>query len=111
MMKKTLLPRRLANFVVRGAHEIRIRDTRNLDGILKREEDTGVGPRFRLHREQVLALVLHRPARDLVPRVPGEHLSECRFSGPVRPHDGVDLTGKHFQTDPLEDFLVGNSRV
>ncbi len=33
----------------------------------------------------------------------GEHVTECRLAGPVRPHDGVDLPERDLDVEAFED--------
>ena len=51
------LAARLADLVVRGAQEVRVRDARDLDRILEREEDARLRALLGLEREQVAPLV------------------------------------------------------
>ncbi len=43
---------------------------------------------------------------DLVAVFARQHIGQRGFTGPVRPHDRVNLTGFDFQIDTLQDLLV-----
>ena len=56
-------------------------------------------------REQILAVVRHGTAGDVVRGVAGEHLRERALARAVRAHDGVDFAALHGERDALEDLL------
>src|SRR5690606_41476671 len=60
----------------RRTQEVRDRNARDLHRVLEREEDPRARTLVRLHLQEVLSLVQHAAARDLVRRVPGEHLGQ-----------------------------------
>jgi len=102
---------RFADLVVRRAEKVRVRYAGNLHGVLKGEKDSALRTLFRWHRQQVLAVVCHRSARDLVRRVARQHLRERALARPVWTHHGVDLAGVHREVDALEDFLIADRGV
>jgi hypothetical protein len=48
-----------------------------------------------IHLEQVLAVVQHLAAGDLVARDAGEHRASVLLPEPFGPHDGVHFAGVH----------------
>ncbi len=86
-------------------------DAGDLDRILEREEDALLRALLGIHLEQILAVVVHLAAGDLVRRVSGEHLRERALAGPVRPHDRVHLAGVHREADAAKDWLIANAGV
>mmetsp|Transcript_36559 Transcript_36559/g.91349 ORF Transcript_36559/g.91349 Transcript_36559/m.91349 type:complete len:606 (+) Transcript_36559:252-2069(+) len=89
------------------AQKVGVGDTRDLDRVLERKEDTLLRALLRLQVEQVLALaVVHRAAGDLVRWVPHDHLGKGALPRAVRPHDRMDLAALDAQVHPLQDRRV-----
>ena len=61
------------------------------------------------HLEQILAVVRHRAAGDLVRRIARQHLRERALARAVRAHDRVDFAGVHGEVDALEDRLIADA--
>ncbi len=96
----------LALGVERRLEEVGVGDAGDLDRILERHEHALARPLVGIHVEQVVPVVEHFAARDLVLRVPGQHARERALAGPVRAHDGVHFAGVDVEIDALEDLLV-----
>ena len=92
--------------VERGLEEIGVVHAGDLDRVLERHEHAFAGALVRIHVEQILALVGHLAARDLVLGMPGQRARKRALAGPVRAHDGVHFAGVHVQIDPLQDLFA-----
>ena len=66
---------------------------------------------LRRHGEKILAVVADGAARDLVRRIPRQHLRERALAGAVRPHDRVHLAGADLEVDSAEDLPVAHPGV
>jgi hypothetical protein len=64
------------------------------------------GAHVRRHRQNALAVEQHVALRDFVIVLAGQHISERRLAGSVRPHDGGNLALFDGQRQSVEDFLV-----
>merc|ERR1719247_2526368 len=100
------LASRFALRVVRGAKEVEITNSWNLDRRLERKEDAVVGSLFRSHLEQIFAFVRHRSSSHIVLGMPHEELAERALPAPVLPHEHMDLSGTHGEIESLEDGAV-----
>ena len=100
------LPARLAHRVHRRAQEGHGGDARNLHRVLEGEEHAGGGALGRVHGEQVLTLPGDRARGDLVIVLAGQHISERRLAGAVRPHDGVHLARGQREVEAFEDLAA-----
>jgi len=83
----------LAQRVERRLEEVGVVHAGDLHRVLEGHEHALAGARFRIHREQIRALVHDRPGRDLVFRMAGENACERALAGAVRPHDRVHFAG------------------
>ena len=105
-VESSACPARLAHSVHRRAQEGHGGDARNLHGVLKGEEHAGGGALGRVHGKQVLTLPGDRARGDLVVVLAGQHISERRLAGAVRPHDGVHLAGRQREVEAFEDLAA-----
>jgi len=104
-------PLRLADLVVRGPQKIRVGDARNLDRILKREEDPLLGAFLGRQRQEILTIVGSRATGHFVRGMASEHLGEGALPGSVGPHDRVDFSSAHSERDAFEDLAIGDAGV
>jgi len=70
------------------------------------EEDSVLRSDFGIHFQQIQTVVAHGSLRDLVRRIPGQHLRQRRFPRAVGAHDRVHFTGIHFQRDAAKNFPI-----
>src|SRR5206468_3246211 len=84
---------------------------RNLNRILKREEQSFARPLLRIEVEQVLAVVKHLAAADVVTVAARKHRSQRALAAAVRAHDGVDFARVDGEADALEDLFALNARA
>jgi hypothetical protein len=101
----------LADRVEGVLQEIDVGDARDLDGVLKGEEDALPRADLRHHREQVPAPVEHGALRDFVAGPAGEHVSQRGLARSVRAHDRVHLAGVDREVHPFEDFVAPHGNV
>src|SRR6185436_19180748 len=85
--------------------EVRYRYSGNLDRVLHRQEQTCASALVDGEREEVLIVEGHAAGGDVVLRVAGDRVSQCRFPRTVGSHDRVDLATADRQVDPLQDLL------
>ena len=90
----------------RRLEEVGVVHAGDLDRVLERHEHAFARALVRIHVEQILAVVGHLAAGDLVLGMPGRRPRQRALAGPVRAHDGVDFAGVDVQVDPLEDLLA-----
>ena len=95
----------LALGVDRRAQERHAGDARNLQRILKREEQTLGGALVGLHRQHVLPFEQDPALRDEVFLLAGEHIGERRLARAVRAHAGMDLPLLDREIETVEDLL------
>ncbi len=109
------LPAVLAHGVDRGAQEVRVRDARDLHGILEREEHALARAHLGRHGEKVHALEPGGALRHDVAGPPRQDVRERALARPVRAHDRVHLARADDEVDPLEDlvpvFLDGSVKI
>ena len=104
-------PAVLADGVQRGLQEVDVRDARDLDRVLEREEDAFAGAHLGRHGEEVAALVEDLALSDLVSGPSGEDVGERALARAVRAHDRVDLARVHREVDAAEDLVASDVRV
>src|SRR5207248_11661518 len=97
---------RLTDLIVSGSEKVRVRDARNLHGVLKGEKDSLLRALFRLEVEEILAIVGRGSGRDFICRIASKNLSERALAGAVRAHHGMDLTGVHGEVDAFENLFT-----
>ena len=102
---------RLAVRVDRRLQEVAVADAGDLDRILEGQEEAGVGPLFRRHLLQVLAVELQRARSDLVVLLARENLGQRALARAVRPHHGVNFARADLEIHTLQDFLFFDLRV
>jgi hypothetical protein len=66
-------------------------NARNLDRILKCQEQAGGGALARLEFEHADAIEQHFPGEDLIILLAGQHIAERRLARSVTPHDRVNF--------------------
>src|SRR5437867_2610568 len=105
------LPAVLATLVERGAEEVGAVHARNLDRVLKGEEDAFAGALLGVEFEQVFALVDDFAGGDVVAFAAGEDRGQRALAGAVRAHDGMDFAKPEGEIDAVEDFFVLHTGV
>ena len=86
-----------------GAQEIHVVHARQFDRVLEREEHTGSRSFIGGERQQIQAQIRDRARRDLIAGLAREDTGQCRLSGAVGAHDGMDLAGIDGQVDAFDD--------
>ena len=85
-------PRALRISLYAARRKVRVRHARDLDRILKREEDARLGSHLGLHLEQIVSVVRSTvSAGDFVRRIAGQDLRQRALAGAVWAHDRVNL--------------------
>src|SRR2546425_7649713 len=84
---------------------------RDLDRILKGEENSPARSRFRRHRQQISSLEEHPATRHLVGLPACKDIRQGALARPVRAHDGVHLAGAHPEIKPTKNLLPVDARV
>src|ERR1700730_4747322 len=98
--------------VDRGAQEIHVVHTRDLDRVLECEKQPLARPLVGRHGEQGAAERGDRAFADLVPVAAREPRSKRALAGAVRPHDRVHLAGADREIDTAQDLAaVGKPRM
>jgi hypothetical protein len=91
--------------VVRGAQEVHHRYARDLDGILKGEEESLPGAFVGRHPQDALAVEQDVSTGHHVPGAAHHRVGEGRFSRPIGPHQRVDFPLTHREVHAREDLL------
>ena len=73
---------------------------------MKRHENTFTRAFVGRHFQQVPAFVNHFAGRHFVSRMAGKDFRQRRFSGTVRPHDGVNFALINGEVDPFENLVA-----
>ena len=98
----------LADGVQRVLQKIEVRHTRDLDGVLKRKEETFSGAHFGRHGEEVVPLVEHLALSDLVSGSSVEDVRQRALARAVRAHDRVDLSRVHREIHTAENLSASD---
>ena len=100
------LASRLALGIHGGLEERHGGDAGDLDRVLEGQEQALGGADLGVHVQHVLAVEQHLALGHLIIRATRDDVRERRLAGPVRPHDGGDLTGVDLEVEPAEDLLT-----
>ena len=96
----------LALRVQRGLEEVGVVDAGDFHRVLEGHEHALARALVGIHVEQIVPLVGHVAAGDLVFRMAREDARQGALAGAVRAHDGVHFAGVHVQIDPSQDLFV-----
>src|SRR5581483_3801041 len=91
--------------------EIDVVHARDLDRVLKPQEQSLVSAFLGLEAEQVAAIERHASCGDLVSRPPGEHVGEGALARAVRSHDGVHFAGRDLEVEAVQHFVAADGGV
>ena len=101
----------LALRVERGLQEGHGRDARNLDRILKSEEQALGSALVGRQLEHVLAVQQDFARQDLVFLLAGDDIGERRLAAAVRPHDGGDFARRDGEVEIVQDLPVADRDI
>jgi hypothetical protein len=104
--RQLLLPAGFPHRVHGTAQEGHGGDAGDLHRVLERQEHAGDGALGRVHLQQVHAIPGDGAFGDFVVLVAGEHVSERRLAGAVRPHDGVHLAPGQREVEAFQDLAA-----
>ena len=96
----------LADFVERGLEEIGAVHAGNFDRILEREKHPFARAFLGIEVEQILAVVKHFAAGDVIAVAAGEHRGERALAAAIRPHDRMDFAGIDGEVDAFENLFA-----
>jgi hypothetical protein len=92
--------------VQRGLQQIDVADTRDFDGVLKREKESLARPFLGRKRQQIPIAIPHRAARHVIVIATGQYMRKRALARPVRPHDRVHFARVHAQVEPAQNRLA-----
>jgi hypothetical protein len=95
--------------VERRAQEGQGRNSGNLHGILKGEEDAARRPLLRLKGQQILAVQARAAAGGLIAGLAREDIGEGRLARPIGAHDRMHLARRDGEAETGEDRLVADA--
>lgn len=81
----------------------------NLDRILHAKENAFAGTLFRRHGQQVFASETDFSGSNLISGFAGQNIRKRRFSGTVRPHNGMHLALVDGKVEVLDNFPVADA--
>lgn len=81
----------------------------NLDRILHAEENAFAGAFFRRHGKQVFASETDFSGSNLISGFSGQNIRKRRFSGTVRPHNGMHLALVDSEVEVLDNLPVADA--